>query len=120
VLGYSRGQVTNIMDYGREPSRGVLVPRNSTDHETEVRIYKGLQEVQRRLESLPLLAGARPVAIRAWGIDRGYRPEVVQQFAKNTRSRFAVMPCKGLARRSCGASRSTAIACWMIAAKAGR
>jgi hypothetical protein len=88
VLAYSPGQTTTVLDYGKEPARGFLVPRNCSELESQKRIYAGLKLVHSKLDAIP-------ISIRAWGIDRGFKPEVVHGYAKNIKSRFPIMPVKG-------------------------
>jgi hypothetical protein len=86
-----------IIDYGRFPQRGVLVPENASDADTQRLVYAGLAGAAKAITSSPFTRRGSRIIPRAWGIDRGYKPEVVHAYANSTRLPFPVLPSRGFA-----------------------
>lgn len=91
---------TAIVDYGKEPETGVLVPPNATEQEQQALIYKGLAKALKRIERAGYQSrDGRGAMVRGWGIDRGYKPEIAHLFARRIKSSFPVIPALGYAGR---------------------
>lgn len=96
VVGFSPLQTAIVLSYGQYPEHGVLVPKNSTEFDQKKLIYNGLTKVHGILDDLRFVDTlGRAHDIKCWGIDRGFLPEAVHYFARNTRSRFSIIPQKG-------------------------
>ena len=96
VVSHSHDQTAAILCYGEYPDQGDLVPRNSSEMDQKKLIYAGLSALQRRLMAIELRnKDNTPAKIRAWGIDRGYKPDTIHSFCANAVAPFTVLPCKG-------------------------
>jgi len=95
VLAFSKMGRFAIIDYGKHPSRGALVKPNSTESETQHRIFNGLDAIGRHLAETVYTRDGQRMQIRAWGIDKGYKAEVAHAYAKHAQLPFAVLPSKG-------------------------
>jgi hypothetical protein len=76
-----------IVAYGKNPSSGVLVPRNATETDRRQRIAAGLAEWWETLK-------ATKIPIKCIGIDAGYEPAVVRAWVESKRNP-AIFACRG-------------------------
>lgn len=96
----SRPGFVVVVDYGKYPQRGNLVPMNASEAEQQRRVFEGLRAVGETLKTTVILRGESRMALRAWSVDRGYKPEVVHAFTKQAHFGFPVMPSRGYAAKN--------------------
>ncbi len=92
LVGFRNDRTGFVLDYGKIPERGVLIKKNASDEEIKAKLHAGLGVYADRLNNLNLR-----IPIRAAGIDRGFRPSTVHNFARYTRTKFALTPAWGYA-----------------------
>lgn len=87
VVAFGPGRVAAVVDYGRYPSTGALVPPNASTLERDNRVAEGIRTIVAGMRDMCDAgkpghlrdARGRPVAIRALAFDRGYLPDVVHR-----------------------------------------
>lgn len=88
---FGRGQVGAVIDYGRFPERGRLVPENTPQRETEAILARGLTALAERLASLPLVdAHGHPARLQAVWFDHRWNRNTVVAVANLLRRRTGV------------------------------
>lgn len=80
AMAFGPKRVAAVINYGRFPERGPLVPPNSSDVVRNRLVAAGMKSVIERVANLPIRdAKGRRVPITALGFDRGYLPAVIHR-----------------------------------------
>jgi hypothetical protein len=95
VIGFRNDRTGYILDYGKHPEHGALVPNNATDAVKRRLVAEGIVTWVKKISALQFLREGRIIPIRAAGIDRGFLPDVVHQMTRTIACQFPVLPVRG-------------------------
>lgn len=80
AVAFGPNRVAAVVNYGRFPEQGPLVPPNSSDLVRNRLVAAGIKRVVEKVKSLPIRdTRGRRVRITAIGFDRGYLPAVIHR-----------------------------------------
>lgn len=80
AMAFGPQRVAAVINYGRYPQRGALVPPNSSDLLRNKLVAAGMKQVIQTVNALPIRdAKGRKVPITAMAFDRGYLPAVIHR-----------------------------------------
>ncbi len=99
VLGCGRKQTGAVIDYGRYPERGRLVPESAPDRDIERIVAQAVGDVLARLFGREYMreSDGRPMPLYAAWVDDGWKTDVVRRVCAMYRRRghSNVWSCKG-------------------------
>ena len=80
VVAFGPERVGAVVNYGRFPEHGPLVPPKSSDTVRDRLVAIGIRRVVEKIAALPLKDSKnRRVTVKALGFDRGYLPKVIHR-----------------------------------------
>lgn len=80
AVAFGPNRVAAVVNYGRFPEQGPLVPPNSSDLVRNRLVAAGIKRVVEKVKALPIRdTRGRSVRITAIGFDRGYLPAVIHR-----------------------------------------
>jgi len=97
VVGFRNDRTGYILDYGKHPARGALVPKNATETQKKNLVATGVSTFLQMIAGMKFTKNGKPMSIRAVGVDRGFMPEVVHGITRIARYGFPVVPVWGFA-----------------------
>lgn len=97
VTAFDQVLTAQVVAYGKYPEHGDVWRKNAPELERKQALFAALVGLGRMLGTMPLLRFGKPVRIGVLLIDRGYEPETVHRYIRQTGLPFRALAARGYA-----------------------
>jgi hypothetical protein len=96
IIAFGPQRQSSVISYGRYPERGTLYPKNALVPEQNRAFSSALSHIVNTLFSAPITsADGKRVSLSGCGIDRGWKPRIVEYVCSRSRYKSQLYPMLG-------------------------